>query len=266
MEEKVEEALPDGSHRSISKIAMLREVTQEFVKNRPNDMIGIIGFSRGAQVLDPLTLDHQAILDQLSKLDIQRAKDQEGTSIGYAIYKTANLIAATRHYAEDLHAEGLPAYSIKSSIMILITDGVPEPNPLDKGKRLRNMGVPEAAAYAKQEGIRLYIINVDPGFIAPEFEPFRVQMKAATESTGGRFFIMSGGTNLSQIYQDIDKLEKSKLPGQPEILNWLHQNVPKDKLPNLYQRISLYPWLIFLGLCSLLIYLLLETIWMRKVP
>ena len=74
MEEKVEAQLPNGSTRLIPKIDMLKEVTKTFVEARPNDMIGFVGFARGAQVLVPLTLDHQAISNQLSKFDIQRAK------------------------------------------------------------------------------------------------------------------------------------------------------------------------------------------------
>jgi Ca-activated chloride channel family protein len=266
MEEKVDAVLPNGSRRIISKIDLLKETTKAFVQSRPNDMIGLIGFARGAQVLDPLTLDHQAILDQLSKLDVQRGKNQEGTSLGYAIYKTANLITATRNYAQDLQGEGQPAYTIKSAIMILVTDGVPEPNPLDQGKRFRNMSIPEASDYAKQQQIRLYIINVDPGFVSNEYEPFRKQMKEATESTGGRFFIMSGATSLVQIYHDIDKLEKSKFPGQPEILELLQEKLPKDKLPNLYRRVSFYPYLVALGMLALLLSILLKTTVMRKVP
>lgn len=266
MEEKVPVRMPNGSSRSLSKIEMLKLVTKDFVNERPNDMIGLVGFARGAQVLDPLTLDHQAILDELSKLTIQHEKDQEGTSIGYAIYKTANLIAATRHYAQDLRGEGQPAYDIKSAIMILVTDGVPEANPLDKGKRLRNMTIPEAADYAKQEDIRLYIVNIDPGFTGPDYEPFRIQMKAATESTGGKFFIMAGDTSLAQIYKDIDQLEKTRFPGESEILELLQQSVPKDKLPNLYQRVSLYPYLIAMGMICLFLHVLLEATWMRKIP
>lgn len=266
MEEKVEALLPDGSRGTISKIDLLKETTKSFVESRPNDMIGLIGFARGAQVLDPLTLDHQAILKQLTNLGIQTTKGQEGTSIGYAVYKTANLIAATRHYAQELIKEGAPAYTIKNSIMILVTDGVPEPNPLDAGKRLRNMTLPEAAEYAKRTGIRLYVVNIDPGFTRAEYEPFRKQMKQSTELTGGRFFMIGDGGSLSRIYQDIDALEKSKLPGEAELVQLLQKKLNKDQLPGLYRRFSLYPYLIALGLLSLLLSIFFETTLLRKVP
>ena len=82
------------------------------------------------------------------------------------------MITATRRYAQDIAGAGEPAYTIQSAIMILVTDGVPEANPLDEGKRFRNMRIYEAAEYAKQQKIQLYIINIDPEFGKAEYEPF----------------------------------------------------------------------------------------------
>src|SRR5262245_45360596 len=127
MEEQVRVRQADGSTKTMSRIDLLKAVTTDFVNARPQDLIGMITFARGAYIESPLTLDHQAILDKLKKLDIMRNKDQDGTSIGYAIYKAATIIAATRHYAETLQGEEKPAYEIKSNIIILVTDGIQEP-------------------------------------------------------------------------------------------------------------------------------------------
>lgn len=248
------------------KIDLLKQVTQQFIsgntqtglKGRPNDMIGLIAFARGAHVLSPLTLDHAAILSELATFNPVGERDQDGTSIGYAIFKTANMIAATKHYAQELIDKGEPAYTIKSNIMILITDGMQDPNPLDKGKRLRNMDIPEAAAYAKEQGIRLYIVNVEPKMALEEFTPHRHLMQRAAELTGGRFYMVDGTTYLEGIYREIDALEKSDLP-EPEVLN-------KDQRPDLYRRFSLHPYLIGLGMLLLLTSLLLESTLFRRVP
>jgi len=165
-----------------------------------------------------------------------------------------------RHYAEELISKGQPAYNIKQTVIILVTDGLQDPNPLDKGKRLRNMDVPEAAAYAKEQGVRLYIVNVDPALGTEEYAPYRHIMQRAAALTGGKFFMADSSTNLSEIYRDIDQLEKSTLPAETL------PKINKEERPDLFNRISLYPWLIALGLLSLFIALVLEFTWLRRIP
>jgi len=268
MKEEVPVQLPSGAIQMESKIDLLKQVTKEFIvgdpslglDGRPNDLIGLIFFARAARVMVPLTLDHDAVLEQLAKFQPIQDPTQDGTSIGYAIFKTANLIAATRHYAEELIKKGEPAYTIKNSIMILITDGLQSPSPLDQGKRLRNMDIPEAAAYAKEKGIHLYIVNIEPGLSTEEFAPFRHIMEKAAQSTGGKFYLVSGGTNLEDIYRDIDSLEKSKIPAPPGVV------IEKDKRPDLYRRLSFYPYLIAFGLLCLFLGIGLDTTLLRRVP
>ena len=262
------EAVPTVRRQSEVKIDLLKDVTKQFIignrtsglPGRPNDMIGLVSFARGANVLSPLTLDHQAVLQELENLAHVASRDQDGTSIGYAIFKTANMIAATRHYAEGLEAKGEPAYSIKNSVMILVTDGIQDPNPLDKGKRLRNIDVPEAAAYAKEQGIKLYIINVDPKLATEEFAPYRRMMQRAAETTGGKFFMVDQSSNLDRIYKEIDTLEKSILP-----VSAATSTDPANR-PDRYTRISLYPYFIALGLLFLLASIVLQTTMLRRTP
>lgn len=251
-----------------TKINLLKKVTREFIagdpnsglKGRPNDMIGLVFFARAARVQSPLTLDHAAVLQQLSRFSPVPERDQDGTSIGYAIYKTASMITATRQYAQELVEKGNPSYNIKSSVMILVTDGLQDPNPLDKGKRLRNMDVPEAAAYAKKQGIHLYIVNVEPKLSTEEFAPYRHIMQRAAAVTGGKFYMVDNTGNLSEIYQQIDSLEKSALPEDSRnVMN-------KDLRPDLFRRISLSFYLIGLGLIALLTALTLEMTILRRVP
>jgi Ca-activated chloride channel family protein len=268
-----EEVSSEGSRGMMSKIDLLKQVTKQFIegdrsaglKGRPNDLIGMIAFSRGAEVLAPLTLDHRALLEQLQKLTVQQDKDQDGTSIGYAIFKTANMIAATRHYAQELKQEERPAYEIKSSVIVLVTDGLQDPNPLDKGRRLRNMDIPEAAAYAKANGIRLYIVNVEPKLASEEYAPNRRQLKRATENTGGQFFMVGGNAGLKEIYREIDRLEKSKIPIQSSPTQGIFTTLPPEQ-QFFYARFSLYPFLIGLGMCCLFAALFLHTIVLRRIP
>lgn len=253
----VEEVFTMG--KSIRKMDLLKKLTADFVEERPSDMIGLVGFARGAQILSPLTLDHEAILDKLSHLDVVHEREKDGTAIGYAIFKTANLIAATRHYAQELAAKGKPAYEIKNSVIILVTDGLQDPNPLDKGKRLRNIDLDEAAQYAHDQGVRLYAVVVEPKLGTSEFAPYRHVMEKITALTGGKFFLMDTSTNLQQIYAIIDKLEKSFLPAE-------ETDQPKSLQPDRYRRISFYPYLIAIGLLCFALALFLDTVLIRRVP
>ncbi|MGA8165058.1 MAG: VWA domain-containing protein [Waddliaceae bacterium] len=269
MGEEITALSPEGKKVRMTKLDLLKQVTEEFVKGnpqldlqgRPNDMLGLVAFARGAQILSPLTLDHQAILDQLSALQVITDQEQDGTAIGYAVFKAANLISATRHYAEELEGEEKPAYHIENAIMILITDGIQAPNPLDQGKALRSMGLLDAAEYAKQQGVRMYMVNVEPKISSEEFAPYRNQMKEAAEMSGGKFYLIDSSYELKDIYADIDRLEKSILPVETQYVS-----PPKSRLPHLYDRMSLYPYLIGPGLISLVLAVLLESVFMRRVP
>ena len=255
----------DGKRENIRKEDLLKKVTREFIEGnpsvglegRPNDLIGLVAFARVPQVLSPLTLDHQQILKELAKVDVVKKPDEDGTAMGYAIFKTANMIAATKHYAAELTRKGSPSYDIKSSIIILVTDGLQDPSILDKNSRLRNMGLEEAAAYAKENGVRLYLINIDPGTYSEQLAPQRRQMERITKLTGGRLYIVNDPGDIAQIYASIDQLEKSVLP---------QKGISKEKQPHLYRRISFYPYLIALGMLFLLASFLLQTTLARKVP
>lgn len=261
-------ALIDGKTVILSKIDLLKEKTAQFIKGnpqleqkgRPNDLIGLIAFARSAKVISPLTLDHAYILKQLAKLNVVQDRNQDGTGIGYAIFKTANLIAATRFYSQELSKAGNVDYNIKSAVMIVVTDGLQDPNPLDKGNRLRHIGLKEAAEYAKEKNIRVYIINIEPRFETEEFAPHRRLMQQVAELTGGKFYLKSSD-NLPQIYAEIDALEKSTLPDTGD-----KQEIPKDKQPSLYRRVSFYPYLIALGMILLFMSIAMDATLFKRVP
>src|SRR5205807_5362083 len=103
----------------------------------------------------------------------------------------ASLIAATRHYGEELMGEeGRSAYHIKNAIIILVTDGFQAAHPDDKNHQYRNMSVEAAAQFAKEHDVRVYVINVDPSFATEEFAPHRRLMERITTLTGGKFYLM----------------------------------------------------------------------------
>jgi Ca-activated chloride channel family protein len=252
-----------------TKIHLLKQFTQAFIKGDPSlalkgrvsDMVGLVAFARGVQILSPLTLDHEQVLRQLGKLDVVRKEEQDGTSIGYAVFKTANLIAATRHFAEDLVGNiAKPSYIIKSGLMILVTDGFQSPSPLDQGNHLRNIDLMEAAKYAKQQNVKLYIVNVEPRLAnEQEFASYRKIMQQTAEITGGKFYMTDDSLSLDKIYADIDRIEKSTFFSDSD-------KIPLSQLLHFYNRISFYPYLVGAGMVLLFASALLSGTILRIVP
>jgi len=246
-----------GSYSKMTKIDLLKKVTIPFIKNRPADLIGLVSFARTADVRSPLTLDHKAVIDEVLALTPSIKEEQGGTAIGFAVFKTVNLIVATKHFANDLIKDGKPAYEIKNAIIVLVTDGVQNVNPRDINDKFRSMDVTEAANYAKENQIRFYAINIDPSILTSKFTPERNLMQRVTELTGGHFYVIDSSTSLSKIYDEINNIEKSEIKNFP---------LSKAEQPELYKRVSLFPYLLMLALSFLVVYVLLETIIFKRVP
>jgi Ca-activated chloride channel family protein len=258
MAQSVEITGENGQSERLPKIDLLKRVTQQFILNHPSDLIGLVSFARVARVLVPLTLDQTALLKQLHQIQLAQSPEEDGTAMGYAIYKTAHLLSATRHFANDLQEEGKPPYTIKSAVMIVVTDGFQDPSRLDRGNRLRTMELDDAAAYAKSQHIRLYIVNIDPALATAQYAPQHRQLQAITKLTGGQFYLVNDSQDLKEIYQAIAQLEKGTI--SPAVN--LQMTDPKSA----YTRFSLYPFFLALGIGCLFLSLFLDSTLLREVP
>ena len=274
MEEEVIVQSVDGRRSRMTRLAVLKQTTREFIQGNPrlglsgrsSDMLGLVGFARVAQVQVPLTLDHDTLLMRLSELQTVKRREQDGTAIGYAIAKTANLIVATRHFAEDLKAEGAPSYDIESTVIILVTDGLQTTHPDDRGHPLRTISVTEAARYAMDNGIRLYIVNVEPALAHFRFNAQRSQLEEAAEMTGGKFYLLDQGHSLLSIYQEIDQLERSVLPDEVLVEGEVHEKESDAASEKEYSREPYAPFFLSVALFLLAIAIGLETTVLRRAP
>jgi Ca-activated chloride channel homolog len=274
MAQKVVTRIPGNGYQSLAKFELVRQVTSSFIRGdaalnlpgRPNDLIGLVEFARTAQVVVPLTLDRKELLDKLAHFKPIEDPTQDGTAIGYALLKTGRLITATRDYARDLLGHGKPAYEIKNSLIILVTDGLQDPNPADKGSKWRQIDPREVANDLKKDGIRVYIINVEPSLATEEFAANRRQLQQTAEETGGKFYMITNGQNLDDIYASINSIEKSKLPLEENLAETLKQMLSKEKLPGLYNTFFLSPYLIGIALGCLFLSIVLESTFLRKAP
>ncbi len=274
MSEEMHVAAKRKSQKRLSRLDTLKQVTNQFIKGndklglkgRHNDLIGLVSFARVAKILSPLTLDHNNITNELSKLSVVNHRNEDGTAIGYAIYKTVNTIAATKYFAEQLVGNDRPSYSIQKTAIILVTDGLQNPHPLDKHHPLRNISIRGAANQAKEQGIRLYIINVVPFLAHPQFQEQQNEFEQAALMTGGKFFVVGNKNSLPDIYQEIDTIEKTELSDQRKLKVLVTEKINHKESDSSFDRFLFFPYLIFLGLGCLLLAVILQTTILRRIP
>lgn len=226
-----------GASRA-NRIEVVKKVTEQFIRKRPNDRIGIIAFAGRPYLVSPLTLDHDWLIQNLDRIQIGLVED--GTAIGSAIASAANRL-------KDKEA--------KTKLIVLLTDG---DNNAGKVMPLT------AAEAAKALGIRIYTIGAGTQGEAPfpftdpfgrtvyrnvpvEFNEKTIQEIA--EITNGVAFRATDTRSLEKIFGEIDKLEKSKV-----------------EVEKIAQYRDLFPWFLMAGLACLGTEIVLsQTLW-RRLP
>ncbi len=182
-----------------NRLEAAKDVAAQFINGRPNDNIGLTIFAGESFTQCPLTVDHEVLLNLFK--NVQCGLVEDGTAIGLGI---AN--AVTR----------LKDSKAKSKVIILLTDGT------------NNAGAVSpltAAAIAKQFGIRIYTIGVGTNGEAPY--PFQTAMgiryqnipveideqvlREIASTADGEYFRATSNSKLKEVYEEIDKLEKTKL-------------------------------------------------------
>lgn len=184
--------------QAVDRLVVLKKILADFIKKRPNDRLGLLVFGEEAFTQCPLTLDHGAILDLINHLEIGMVGN--ATAIGSAI-----AIGVKR-------LKDLPA---KSKILILMTDGQNTAGTIS----------PEIATeLAKELSIKIYTIGIGqegevPIVVNTPMGPVQALQEIVidedsliniAESTGGKYFRARNTEELEQIYNHIDKLEKTE--------------------------------------------------------
>ena len=177
-------------------------VSKAFVEARPDDRIGLVVFAGQAVTQCPLTSDHSALLTYLDQVRIG-ATGTDGTAIGNGLATALNRLKKVQS---------------KSKVVILLTDGRNNAGELDP------LG---AAKLAKSLGVRVYTIGAGKRGEAPMPvpDPFgfnrRVMVRvdidegtlqAIASETGGRYFRATDTEGLANVYEEINRLEKTDKP------------------------------------------------------
>lgn len=240
--------LKQSTSRLIGQPSSAEEGEPLSIDSSSSDLIGMIGFARSAQVLSPLTLDRKRLQEVLAQFQVVQKDDEDGTGIGYAIFKAVQLIAATRELAEQETKEDPTKeqhFHIHNAFIILLTDGFQDPNPLDQGKWLRTMGLEKAAEYAQKEKVKLYIINMEPSLAQETFAPHRRLLESVAKQTEGEFFLLSSQTSLDTLYASIRDREHTELP-----LGFV--NLKEPQTPQARGQSPLVPVLLLISLLCLI--------------
>ena len=111
-----------------SRLEGAKETARRFVLGRAQDRIGLVVFGGGSQLSCPLTMDYDALIDQLDSLSPGMTMT-DGTAIG------DGLVSAVNHLRDS---------DAKSKIVILLTDGRSNTgliDPMTAAKTAASVGV-----------------------------------------------------------------------------------------------------------------------------
>ncbi|HMG07207.1 MAG TPA: VWA domain-containing protein [Mucilaginibacter sp.] len=176
-----------------------KNIAIDFIKNRPNDRIGLVIFSGESFTQCPLTIDHDVLVNLYA--DIKNGMIEDGTAIGMGLATAVNRLRGSE---------------AKSKVIILLTDG---------SNNAGSIPPVTAAEIAKQFNVRVYTVGLGTNGYAPypvqtpfgvQYQRMKVDIDEGTLSkiasiTGGKYFRATNNETLKEIYTQIDKLEKAKI-------------------------------------------------------
>lgn len=182
-----------------NRLEAAKNVAAEFIQSRPNDNIGLVVFAGESFTQCPLTTDHAVLINLFS--GIRYGMIEDGTAIGLGLANAVSRIKESK---------------AKSKVVILLTDG---------SNNRGDIAPATAAEIAKTFGIRVYAIGIGSHktIKVPVQTPFGIRydeiasefdeetLKKIADITGGQYFRVTNNAKLREVYQEIDKLEKTKI-------------------------------------------------------
>jgi Ca-activated chloride channel family protein len=185
-----------------NRLEALKKVAIDFVDRRPNDRIGIVVYAGESFTQTPITSDKAIVKRTIFKL--KWGQLEGGTAIGMGLGSGVNRLKESK---------------AKSKVIILLTDGVNNSGNIDPRT---------ATELAKELGIKVYTVGIgtngmadfpwskDPRtgqlkFRKQQVEIDEVLLKEIAKETNGKYFRATDNTSLKEIYDEIDKLEKTKI-------------------------------------------------------
>lgn len=177
------------------RIDIAKAEAVKFIEKRHNDQIGLVLFGKYTVSRCPLTLDKNILYQIIDDYKIGEI-NADGTVLALAISNAANRLKYSK---------------AKSKIIILLTDGEPSPPDIDPQMAIN---------IAKKLGVKIYTIGIGNERGGYTEHPMmgiyqgnsilntRLLQQIAMQ-TGGKFFHAQNATDMQNIYDTIDKLEKT---------------------------------------------------------
>ncbi len=186
---------------SPNRLEAAKKEAMNFIDERPHDRIGMVVFSGESFTQCPVTIDHAILKNQLSL--VKNGLLEDGTAIGMG------LATAVQRLKES---------QAKSKVVILMTDGVNNKGLIDPLT---------ACDIAMQYKVRVYTIGIGTngkamtpvamtpdGQLIYDLADVQIDEPLLTDiaiKTGGQYFRATNNKKLKEIYNQIDKLEKTKI-------------------------------------------------------
>ena len=185
-----------------NRLEALKSVAAEFINDRKNDRIGLVIYAGESYTKTPVTSDKTIIIKSLNDI-VFDGIIQDGTAIGMGLATSVNRLKDSR---------------AKSKVIILLTDGVNNSGFIDPTT---------AADLATNYGIKTYTIGLGsngnalaPVALNPDgsfrFGMTKVEidedlLESIALKTGGLYFRATNNQSLQEIYDEINKLEKTEV-------------------------------------------------------
>lgn len=189
----------DESGATVSRLAAVKLVLDDFLARRQGDRVGIVVFGNAPFALAPFTTDLALARQMLGEVQVGMAGPQ--TVFGDAIGLGINLFAASNAPAKT---------------MIALTDG---------NDTTSSVPPAQAARIAKDRGIVIHTVAVGDPAAAGEEKLDEAALRDVADATGGGYYHALDRDELSGIYAKIDQVEARKVETvsfQPRVeLYWM---------------------------------------------
>jgi Ca-activated chloride channel family protein len=220
-----------------NRLEASKDIAIDFITDRPKDRIGLVVFAAESFTQCPLTTDHSVLVNLFE--DLKSGMIEDGTAIGMGLATAVNRL-------KDSDA--------KSKVVILLTDGV---------NNRGSIAPASAAEIANTFNVRVYTIGVGSQGKAPYpvQTPYGVKyrnmdveidekvLQNIAGKTGGEYFRATDNQKLKSIYEEIDKMEKSKI-----------------EVKEYSEKSEEFFWFAVLGGLLLLLELILKLTVLRRIP
>lgn len=187
----------DDPREMKSRFNTAQQEAIKFIDKRNNDQIGYVIFGTYAVVRCPLTLDHEMVKDLIT----QSEPGMMGSST--SLFQGILLAAKSLQHSQS-----------KSKIIIALTDGNPDEQDMKNKDAILEI--------VKKFGITLYAIGIGKSDMVYMNHPLYGMIQAfqgkanmqllhaITQQVGGKAFAAQDARELEQVYDMINKLEKSE--------------------------------------------------------